>query len=170
VADNSPIPILLYNVPKFTGIDISPSLVRLLSQHPNIIGIKNSTNKISHFTEMIKNRSPNFHVLIGSYTVFLTGLLMGADGAVLAIANVAANACVEIYQLFGAKSHNQARQIYFKLFPLAKALTQTYGIPAIKAALDLLGFYGGKPRAPLLPLTQEKIDEIRRRLKEAELL
>lgn len=170
VADNSPIPILIYNVPKFTGLDISPSLVRKLAPHPNILGIKDSSNKMSHLTELIKDSTSNFHVLIGNYTLLLPGFLIGAKGAILAFANVAPYDCVEIYRLFSEKSYNQARKLYLRLIPLAKALTSTYGIPAIKAALDLLGFYGGKPREPLLTLSQEKIDEIYPLLKEAKLL
>lgn len=170
VADDSPIPILVYNVPKFTAIDMSPSVVTLLAQHPNIIGVKDSSGKISHLTEIIQKTSPDFYVLIGSYILLLPGLLMGAHGAVLAFANVASSDCVEIYRLLGEKSYDQAREIYLKLIPLAKTLTETYGIPGIKAALDLIGFYGGKPREPLSPLSHKKIDEVRMLLKEAELM
>lgn len=170
VADDSPIPILVYNVPKFTAIDMSPSVVTLLAQHPNIIGVKDSSGKISHLTEIIQKTSPDFYVLIGSYILLLPGLLMGAHGAVLAFANVASSDCVEIYRLLGEKSYDQAREIYLKLIPLAKTLTETYGIPGIKAALDLIGFYGGKPREPLAPLSHKKIDEVRMLLKEAELM
>lgn len=170
VADDSPIPILVYNVPKFTAIDMSPSVVTLLAQHPNIIGVKDSSGKISHLTEIIQKTSPDFYVLIGSYILLLPGLLMGAHGAVLAFANVASSDCVEIYRLLGEKSYDQAREIYLKLIPLAKTLTETYGIPGIKAALDLIGFYGGTPREPLAPLSHKKIDEVRMLLKEAELM
>ncbi|MFQ5866339.1 MAG: dihydrodipicolinate synthase family protein, partial [bacterium] len=159
-----------YNVPKFASIDISPALVRQLAPHPNVLGIKESSAKMSKLTELLHFATSNFHVLIGNDTLFLPGLFMGASGAILALSNVAPHACVEIYRLFGEKSYNQARQIYIKLIPLARILTKTYGIPAIKAALDLLGFYGGKPREPLLPLSPEKIDEIRTLLKQAELL
>ncbi len=170
VADSAPIPIVLYNVPKFTGVDLTPAVISRLSEHPNIIGIKDSANKVSKLTEIMKNRASNFQVLLGSYSLFLPGLLLGAQGAILAVANVAAECCVRIYELCVEKSYAQAKQIYMKLLPLAKALTERYGIPAIKAALDLLGFYGGNPREPFLPLTPEKIDEINTLLKEAELL
>lgn len=170
VADKSPIPILLYNVPKFTGINMNPSLVVQLASHPNIVGIKDSADKISQLNQHLKITSSNFNVLIGNDTLLLPGLFMGAQGAVVALSNVVPNICVEILRLFNAGLYEKARLLYFKIEPLAKVLISTYGIAGIKAALNLLGYYGGQPRKPLLPLDQELVEKVRKLLEEVELL
>jgi 4-hydroxy-2-oxoglutarate aldolase len=170
VADNSPLPVILYNVPKFTNVNMTLSLVERLASHPNIVAIKDSTNKMSQLIELLKLESSNFNVLIGNDTLFLPGLHMGARGAVLALSNVAAQTCVAIFNLYNDGMYAEAKTLYFKIIPLAKALTSKYGIPAIKAALDMLGFYGGPPRRPLLSIDENQKTEIHQLMEKADLL
>lgn len=170
VADSSPVPIILYNVPSFTGIDIPAAVVNELSEHPNIIGIKDSTSSLAKIAQIITESAKNFSIFIGNAALYFSGLVTGAEGAVLALCNIAPQVCVEIYKLFKKEDFERAREQYFRIFPLAQRILQPYGIPAIKTAMDMLGYYGGPPRKPLLPLSDKIISEIQSYLKRAELL
>ncbi|MFQ5751091.1 MAG: dihydrodipicolinate synthase family protein [bacterium] len=170
VADKSSLPVILYNVPKFTKIDLSSAVIKQLSSHANIIGIKDSTSNLTKLMELVKIEATNFSLLIGNASNYLCGLLMGAQGAILALCNIAPKECGQIYRLYNNKSYEDARQLFLKVLPLATNIIASFGIPAIKAALDLLGYYGGKPRPPLLPLSTNLLPEIRQHLIDAELL
>lgn len=170
VASESEIPIILYNVPKFTGIDLPTGVVRELAVHPNIIGIKDSTDRISKITELIRFSSVDFKVLIGNYNMLLPGLFMGAAGAVLALANLAPRQCVEIFNGVLHKEYEPARQCFVKLTAVARTVLSTYGIAGIKTALDLLGYFGGAPRPPLLSLAPDEQEIVRRILAETGLI
>ncbi|MFQ5639178.1 MAG: dihydrodipicolinate synthase family protein [bacterium] len=152
VAEKSPIPVLIYNVPIFTGIDISASVVKELSEHPNIIGIKDSSARLAKLLRVIEMSSQQFQVFVGNAASFFHGIYMGADGAVLALANVAPAQCVQIFEDCRNACHDAARQLFLRILPFATDVIVPYGIPAIKAAQDALGYFGGDPRAPLLPV------------------
>jgi 4-hydroxy-2-oxoglutarate aldolase len=169
VADKSPIPVILYNVPVFTGIDLSAKVVKKLSNHPNIIGIKDSTSNLAKMIELT-TLPRRFNVLVGNAVNFLTGLFLGAQGAVLALCNLAAKPCVEIYDLYGKGDHDEARQRFLRVLPLVNKVIAPYGIPGIKAGMDMLGYFGGLPRAPLLAVDESANEEIRTQLIHAGLL
>jgi 4-hydroxy-2-oxoglutarate aldolase len=155
IADSSPIPIVIYNIPQNTGIPVEPRAIVELAQHPNIAGLKDSSGRLANLAEVIAAIRPDFSFLLGAGSIFLAGLLLGASGGILAIAAVVPDLCVEVHSLFRRGRLVDARKVQLDLVPLNKALTEVSGIPAIKYALDLLGYNGGPPRPPLQPLDEE---------------
>jgi 4-hydroxy-2-oxoglutarate aldolase len=170
VADQSPIPILLYNVPKFTHVDLSFKLVARLSAHPNIVGIKDSTGNVIQLGQFANHVDPDFNLLVGTAGALFGGLTLGCAGGVLALANVAPEICVRIHQAVQAADFESAKQLQLRMIPVNQAVTATYGVPGLKAAMDMLGYFGGDPRPPLLPSSETEKSEIRRILIQAELL
>jgi 4-hydroxy-2-oxoglutarate aldolase len=170
VADNSKIPVLLYNVPKYTGVNMAPDLVAELSKHPNIVGIKDSTGNVAQLGEILNGVEEDFYVLVGTAGALYPALAIGAAGGVLALANIAPAECVDVYNLFKSGRHNEARDIYRRMLPVNTAVTATYGIAGLKAAMDIIGYYGGPPRSPLLPLDDEGKAAVRRILETAGLI
>jgi 4-hydroxy-2-oxoglutarate aldolase len=170
VADNSPIPILLYNVPKFTHVNMTLSVVAQLSCHPNIHGIKDSTGNVIQLGEFANNVAADFNLLVGTAGALFGGLALGCAGGVLALANIAPQKCIEIYQLVKAGNFEAAKKLQLRMIPVNQAVTATYGVPGLKAAMDILGYFGGDPRPPLLPSSEKDKSEIRKILIKAELL
>ena len=170
VADNSPIPILLYNVPKFTHVNLSAKLVAELSHHPNIVGIKDSTGNVIQLGEFANHVDVNFDLLVGTAGALFGALALGCVGGVLALANIAPLQCVKIYELIKDGSFEEAKNLQLKMIPVNQAVTATYGVPGLKAAMDMLGYFGGNPRPPLLPASEKEKAEIREILIKAELL
>jgi len=170
VADRSDIPILIYNVTKFTNINVSVGLTARLSRHPNIIGIKDSNGNVSSLGEMVNAVDKDFSVLVGTAGALFGALTLGAVGGVLALANVAPEACVRIQQLLRQGDIEAARALQIRMLPVNTAVTATYGVPGLKAALDMLGYFGGDPRPPLLPASEKERSEIKAILKTAGLL
>jgi 4-hydroxy-2-oxoglutarate aldolase len=170
VADQAAIPILIYNVTKFTNINTSVGLVARLSRHPNIIGIKDSNGNVSSLGEMVATAEKDFSVLVGTAGALFGALTLGAVGGVLALANVAPEACVQIHRLVSQGRIDPARELQLRMLPVNTAVTATYGVPGLKAALDMLGCFGGDPRLPLLPASEKERGEIREILKKAGLL
>lgn len=161
IAESSRIGILLYNVPQFTGINIEPELVAKLSEHPNIIGIKDSSGNIGQLSEIVDLSKKGFAVFAGSAPVFFPALCIGAVGGILAVAQVAPQACVKIFNLFKKGKIDEARELQNRLTPLAKAVTTKHGIGGLKMAMDLAGYFGGEPRAPLKRPSQELANELK---------
>jgi len=170
VADHSPIPILLYNVPKFTHINMTSGLVGQLSRHPNIAGIKDSTGNVIQLGEYANCVTADFNLLVGTAGALFGALALGCVGGVLALANVAPQICVQIYQLVQDGKFEEAKRLQLKMIPVNQAVTAIYGVPGLKAAMDMLGYFGGDPRPPLLPSSEKEKSEIREILIEAELL
>ena len=170
VADQAAIPVLIYNVTKFTNINIAAGLVARLSRHPNIIGIKDSNGNVGSLGEMVAAADRNFSVLVGTAGALFGALTLGAVGGVLALANVAPEACVQIQTLIKQGRIEPARLLQLRMLPVNTAVTATYGVPGLKAALDMLGYYGGDPRPPLLPASEKERGDIREILKKAGLL
>ncbi len=166
VAESSGIGILLYNVTQFTGINMEPELVAKLSEHPNILGIKDSTGNIGQLSEIVHLSRKGFAVFVGSAPVFFPALCVGATGGILAVANAAPNECVEIYNLFHEKKFDQARELQYRLTPFAKGVTTQYGIGGLKIGMDLAGYFGGDPRPPLKKHGQEVKEELKRLLQQ----
>ena len=167
VADAAPVPVLLYSMPALTGIKIEPETVAQLTEHPNIIGVKDSSNDIAGFKQTVDLCPSEFAVMTGNGTVFLDALEAGATGAILAVGCVAPELCVEIFRSFRAGELERARMLQNKLTPLATAVTTRFGIGGLKAALDLAGYRGGEVRAPLQPPGDEARAEISKLLADA---
>ncbi len=170
VAENSPIPILLYNVPQFTQVNLTVETVKTLSSHPNIIGMKDSTGNVSQLGEFLNQAEEGFDLLVGAAGALYPALSLGCTGAILALANVAPEICVDIFRLTAEGRHSEASLLQLKMIPVNKAVTAAYGIPGLKAAMDMLGYFGGEPRSPLLPSGEEEKEAIRRILTAADLL
>lgn len=170
VADASPVPVVLYSVPKFTGFDLPVDVVAELSQHPNIIGIKDSAGNVIQLSEILLKSRPGFNVLVGTGSAFMAALSVGVTGGVLALADVAPRECVELYHLCMSGRWEEARALQSRLLPVNQAVGGTLGIPGVKAAMEMLGYYGGPPRRPLLPLTADENASLREILVAAQLL
>ena len=164
VADASPVPVLLYSMPALTGIKIEPGTIARLAEHENIIGVKDSSNDLAGFTETVKLCPKNFAVLTGNGTVFLDALRSGATGAILAVACVVPEMCVEILEAFDKGDEQRASALQAKLTPLATAVTTKFGIGGLKAALDLAGYKGAAVRPPLRAPDESARAEIARLL------
>ena len=160
VADAARIPILLYSVPQFTGLALEAAVVARLAGHANIIGIKESSGNVQRVTEIIQATPPGFQTLVGSTTTLYPSLAVGAVGGVLAMANALPELCVELYAASRAGEAERARALQHRLLkPAIKCLAEP-GIPGLKHAMDCLGYYGGPPRRPFLPLTEAQKREI----------
>jgi 4-hydroxy-2-oxoglutarate aldolase len=149
VADEAPVPVLLYSMPPLTGIKIEPETVARLSEHSNIIGVKDSSNDVEGFFRTVKLCAADFAVLTGNGTVLLEALRAGATGAILAVGCAVPEVCIEIMRAFKAGEDERPAALQSKLTPLAAAVTTKYGIGGLKAALDMAGYRGGAVRAPL---------------------
>jgi 4-hydroxy-2-oxoglutarate aldolase len=156
VADASPIPILLYSVPQFTGITLETPEILTLAEHPNIIGIKDSSGNIQRIGEIVAGAPNDFCVLTGGAAVTYPALAVGARGAILALAAALPEKCTELYDLFERGQHQQASHLQHALVQASKRIVGENGIPGVKYAMDLRGFQGGQSRLPLLPPSQEK--------------
>ncbi|MFO7865875.1 MAG: dihydrodipicolinate synthase family protein [Candidatus Aminicenantes bacterium] len=170
LADSSRIPVIIYNIPRNTGVFPDSGLIIELCRHPNILGIKDSSGNLA-FLEEVRPRLPQDRVyLLGAGSLLLAGWLMGADGGILTLAAVAPELCLNLFSLFRRQKWEDARELQSSLVPLNQAVTVTYGIPAAKYALDLLGFYGGPVRSPLQPLEQKGREDIKNHLSGLDLL
>ena len=164
VADTSPIPVIIYNMPANAGnIDLSADLIITLAQHERIIGVKDSSGNVAKLAQIVANTKPHFAVLAGSGSFLLPTLCVGGTGAIAAVANVIPAHTAAIYHLwqerFAAESfiaaqqrESHARTLQAALIPLNQLVTTTYGVAGLKAALAFVRGYGGQPRGPLLPL------------------
>lgn len=163
VADASPLPVYLYNVPQYSGINLRPSLVADLARHPGIAGIKDSSGNITELAEIIHltRDIEDFSVLAGSGGFLLAALALGAAGGIMAVANVAPRHCCDIVDAFKEGRWEDARLLQGELIPLNRSVTARWGVPGLKAAMDLAGYYGGPPRAPLQPLDPSHREELR---------
>jgi 4-hydroxy-2-oxoglutarate aldolase len=164
VADASRIPVLLYNVTMYTGVTLGADAVEQLSAHPNIVGMKESGNDLLYITECVNRTPEDFTVLAGSATTLFQSLCAGCDGAVLALAALLPDECVEMVKLVKDNRIAEARALQRKLTPLARSIGGGFGITGLKAALDLLGFNGGLPRPPLRPASKQIVETIRGQL------
>lgn len=161
VADASPVPVWLYDMPAATGLPLAPALVGRLARHPNIRGLKDSSGNVGALAEVLRIAPSGFTVMTGNAPTLLPALALGAHGGILAVANVAAPGFRRIYERARAGDLAEARALQLELLPLARAVTTQYGVPGLKAAMTLLGLPAGEPRAPLLPATDAAKEEIR---------
>jgi len=170
VAETSPLPILLYSVPANTGIILPSEAVLRLATHPNIIGMKDSGGDIARIGYLVKHTPDNFAILAGSAGFYLGALVIGAVGLVGALANIAAPALAQMLDAFRKGQLEEAREIQLRLIPPNDAVTSRFGVAGLKSAMDMMGFYGGPVRSPLLPLSADEKSELKRILEESQLL
>jgi 4-hydroxy-2-oxoglutarate aldolase len=156
VADASPIPILLYSVPQFTGITLETPEILALAAHPNIAGIKDSSGSVQRIGELVASAPGSFRVLTGGAPVVYPCLVVGARGAILALASALPEKCVELYQLVQRGQHEEAKRLQHMIVLASKRILSENGLSGLKYAMDLRGFHGGSPRPPLLPISEEK--------------
>jgi 4-hydroxy-2-oxoglutarate aldolase len=152
VADASPIPVLLYSVPQFTGISLEAPEVAVLAEHPNIVGIKESSGHVQRVAEMISATPASFQVLTGGAGVLLPSVTVGAKGAILALASALPEKCAELYELTRRGQVETARELQKTLLRASKLIVSELGIAGVKFVMDQRGYYGGVPRLPLPPL------------------
>ncbi len=150
VADASPLPVLLYNVPQNTGVSLAPETIAELAGHGNIVGVKDSAGNLGALAETLRLVPEGFAVLVGNAGILYPALAMGATGAILAVACAAPAACVELFAAVRDGGHDRARELQERLAPVGKMVTATLGVAGLKAALDLAGYAGGTPRGPLV--------------------
>lgn len=160
VAEASRIPILLYSVPIFTNVTIEAPLAARLAKHPNIIGIKDSSGNVEGIAAIIAAVPKSFQALVGSASALCESLKKGAVGAILALANAFPEICVDIYEASHAGDSARASSLQKKLIAASEMFGTRYGIAGLKYALDCLGYFGGPPRPPLLPVNESEKREI----------
>lgn len=170
LADASPLPLLIYNVPANTNVDIDAGTVVELARHENIVGIKDSSANVTKMGEIIRYAPPSFSVLVGTGSAIFPALAIGAKGSVPALGNIAPRECVRLFDLFHAGKLHDARNLQLKLIRANAAVTSRWGVAGLKAAMEEIGYYGGMPRAPLLPLGETERNTLREILREAELI
>jgi 4-hydroxy-2-oxoglutarate aldolase len=161
VADASPVPILPYNVPGLTGVNMAAEAVARLSLHPNIPGVKDSSANLTQIADLVATTPPDFKVLVGSAPTLYPSLCLGAIGGIVAAACVIPDLIVKLYDVARAGRHAEALALQRRITPLAKSVTTSFGVAGLKAAMDLAGYVGGAPRRPLPPATAQMIDTIR---------
>jgi len=210
IADQASIPVMIYNVPANTGLNVAPSVVAEIAQHPNVAGIKDSAGDINQIAETVRltrgkgqdagsrmqdaqsaggkrperneadrekaslrsastQDASGFVVFSGNYGAMLPSFSFGVVGGILAVSNIAPHECVQIYELFQQGKIAEAGELHLRLLPVARAVTSQFGVPGLKAAMDMLGYHGGYPRMPLLPLSESQRVELEKILREAEL-
>jgi 4-hydroxy-2-oxoglutarate aldolase len=166
VADASPVPVLLYNFTSVTGLNMAPDVVAGLSAHPNIVGLKDSNGDIGQVAGVVARVPPDFAVLVGSASTLHPAMVAGASGGIVAVANVAPETCVRLYDLVRAGRHDEARDLQRRLTPLANAVTGGYGIAGLKVAMEIAGYAGGEVRRPLRPAAPGARDTLQRLIEE----
>ncbi len=167
IADQSPIPIMIYLIPQFAGVYLMQETVARLAEHPNIIGLKESSGDLSALKDLFRElKSPDFSVMVGGPSIFTQGLEAGAAGAIFAIATLAPNACVAVEHAYRHGNYERAGQLQDRLTRLASS-TAVNGVGHLKAAMDRVGLYGYLPRSPLPVPTEAELREIENAIAES---
>ncbi len=156
VADAAPIPVILYNVPGNTALDMPAQVVINLATHPNVIGLKESGSDVTKIGLMVRETPGDFQILAGSAGMLLAALSVGAVGGINALANIAAARLAKMVQAFRSGDLAGARDMQLPLIEVNSAITARFGIAGLKAAMDMLGYFGGPVRSPLMPLTDDE--------------
>ncbi|HEX7242031.1 MAG TPA: dihydrodipicolinate synthase family protein [Longimicrobiaceae bacterium] len=168
VADASPVPVVLYQVPpRFSTVELPAGLVAELSHHPNVAGIKDSTGDLKTLAALAGACERSCAVLVGSGDALYGALEVGARGGILAVALLAPDACAEAYAAFVAGDAARAGRLQERISPLHRKVVGALGVPGVKAALDELGMHGGPPRSPLRPLRAKEREGVREALAQA---
>jgi 4-hydroxy-2-oxoglutarate aldolase len=160
-------PVLIYSIPQFTGLDVDPRTIGKLSRLPNVVGLKESSGKLDFVRAVLRNVRPGFRVLVGSVPIFYDAMREGAVGGVLSQATFVPTLCVALYQAVLHKRAREAAELQQRFVPLAKDIAIPYGVAGIKAAVDMCGYHGGRPRLPLLPPSAKVKKQIAAALRQA---
>lgn len=160
VADGSKLPVLLYNIPQVTDYHLPAETIADLSHHPNIAGMKDSSGNLEALTDTVRVVKPGFQILSGSGGNFWQALEIGSTGAILAIANALPYACVTIWEAFRMRDAEAGKDWQARILPAVRLIAAKHGIPGLKYAMELNGYYGGPPRLPFLPPSEEAKAEI----------
>jgi 4-hydroxy-2-oxoglutarate aldolase len=164
VADKSKLPVMIYNIPQVTGYHLPAETIAELSHHPNIVGMKDSSGNLEALKETVPLVKPGFQILSGSGGNFWQALEIGSTGAILAIANALPYACVTIWEAFRMRDPEAGKDWQSRILPAARLLATKHGIPGLKYAMELNGYYGGPPRLPFIPPSAEAKAEIEQAL------
>lgn len=168
IADSISIPVLIYNAPGFAGgVQVPPRMLAALAGHGNIVGMKDSspTGPARFLAEL--DGADDFHVLAGSINFFYPSLHLGASGGVVSLSNALPDACARLYELFAEAKYDEAKQLHFILARLNQAVSGSWGVAGVKAAMEIMGFRGGQPRHPLTSISQEAREAIREAMRAA---
>ncbi len=161
VADSSPLPVVIYNMPANTaGLDLDAATICTLAAHPNIVGVKDSAGNMAKLAQIVAQVPSHFRVLAGSAGYLLPALAVGAVGAIAALANIFPREVCRVQDLFLAGQLEEARILQARLAPANAAVTTTYSVPGLKAALELTLGYGDPPRSPLQALTEQERNQL----------
>ncbi|UCF10388.1 MAG: dihydrodipicolinate synthase family protein [Candidatus Bipolaricaulota bacterium] len=170
VVEGAGMPLLVYNMPAYTGLDLAPSAIVRLARLEGVVGIKDSSGDLGKLAFVRREASPSFSVLAGSAGFFVPALAAGASGGVLALANIAPESCLRLWSLARDGAWDDARELQGRLIPVNEAITRRWGPSGLKAALDVLGLTGGAPRPPLESLSEGGRGELTTVLRRAGLL
>ncbi len=160
VGDASKLPVILYSIPQLTGVALEADLVARLAEHPNIIGIKESSGNVQRVGEIIAAAPEKFQVVVGSADTLYASLMLGAVGGVLALADCLPELCIELHRAVAADQTTSARDFNRRILPASKKIVRQFGIPGVKCAMDYRGYYGGPVRGPLQPLNAAQKCEV----------
>lgn len=161
LASESPLPLFVYNMPGNTGIDLSAETVLEIAQHPNVVGVKDSSGNVVKMGAVIAAAPSHFKVYAGSASFLYPAVALGAVGGVMALANIAPEQCAALYDHAANGRHREARDLQLRLIPINTAVTSGLGIAALKQGLDWIGYFGGPVRSPLLPLNETQQAKLR---------
>ena len=156
VADESPIPVMLYSIPQFTGITLSAAEVATLAEHPKIVGIKDSSGNVQGTADFVAATPPAFNVLVGNAATLYPSFVVGARGGILALASALPEKCVALFELIRQGHHEKTRELQSVIGRASKLIVSELGLTGVKYVMDQRGYCGGLPRLPLLPLHQEQ--------------
>ena len=168
VADAVPVPVIAYNAPGFTGMTLSPKVVEAISRHPNVIGMKDTSK--GNMSTYISAAGEDFDILSGTVSTLFESILLGAKGGVVSLANAFPAPCCELYEACKAVDLDKTRRLHYMLIKLNKSVSGSFGVAGVKYAMDVAGYHGGDPRLPLLPISEEDRQAIRKAIEEAGLL
>ena len=168
VADAVSAPVVAYNAPGFTGMTLSPNVVEVISRHSNVAGIKDTSK--GNMSSYLSVSDEVFDVLSGTVSTLYESMLLGAKGGVVSLANAFPAPCCELFEACMALDLEKARRLHYILIKLNKAVSGSYGVAGVKYAAEVAGFHGGDPRKPLLPITEDGRQSIRKAIEEAGIL
>ena len=170
IADESPAPILIYHMPKYTKVLLEPALVAELVRHPNIAGLKDSSGDLKRFADYTAACGKECALFVGNGGLLYSALELGAAGGIVAIGLIAPRLCAELIAAFRAGNARRAGELQERASPLHREIVANYGAVGVKAGLDMIGYYGGPPRRPLLPLSDRERLPVARVMQDAGLV
>ena len=168
IADGSPIPVVLYNLPGPTGVTLTPAMVATLAEHSNIAGMKETSPELERLGICVTLRGGTFPVVSGWMPVLYPALMAGAAGGILAVANVLPDQCVALFEHARAGRHAEALGLQRSLTKIAQYVSSVHGIAGLKVAMDMCGFAGGPVRSPLTSVSERVRADIQTALRDVQ--